>query len=82
MSPDADLEARVRSAQIHANAVTYSERQNRLADVETVREAMLALSGHLPLFAADPHKVARAETHLALYREAEIALDRIRQALS
>lgn len=51
------------------------------ADFDKVRDALIVLSGHLPLFSGDPHKTARAEQHLALRGEAFDALDRIADAL-
>lgn len=46
-------------------------------DLGTIRDALIVLSGHLPLFATDPTKVQRANQHLALRDNALDALDRI-----
>ena len=48
-----------------------------VGDFESVRDALIVLSGHLPHFSDDPRKRARAEQHLRLRDEAFDALDRI-----
>jgi hypothetical protein len=50
-------------------------------DLDKVRDALIVLSGHLPLFTGDRHKTARAEKHLALRDEAFDALDRLADGL-
>lgn len=51
------------------------------ADFITVRDALIVLSGHLPLFSDDARKVARAKQHLLLRDQAFDALDRIAERL-
>ena len=55
--------------------------QDLAHDVRTINDALIALSGHLPLFSGDRSKVARASKHLAMREDAWEALDRLADAL-